>query len=56
MCESDGSWYLAGIISWSIGCAEIGQPDVFADTQYFIEWIKDHTGMSKFILEKKARH
>ena len=47
MCESEGNWYVAGVISWSIGCAEIGQPDVFSDTQYFIEWISDNTGLSE---------
>ena len=47
MCEAGERWYVAGIISWSIGCAEIGQPDVFADTQHFIEWIGSNTGMSK---------
>ena len=47
LCETEGKWYLAGIISWSVGCAEIGHPDIFADTQYFIEWIKSNTGLSK---------
>ena len=48
MCDSDGRWYLTGVVSWSLGCAEKGRPDVFSNVKFFGEWIRTHTGLSEF--------
>ena len=39
VCEFDGKWYLEGVTSWGAGCAEAGQPGVYADVRYFKSWI-----------------
>ncbi|CAK8690511.1 unnamed protein product [Clavelina lepadiformis] len=47
LCETDeGRWYLAGVISWSMGCALRRKPDVFSEVQYFIDWISLHTDLN----------
>nr|XP_037291030.1 serine proteinase stubble-like [Rhipicephalus microplus] len=35
----DGRWFLAGIISWGIGCAEPNLPGVCTRISRFKEWI-----------------
>ena len=47
LCEDNGKFVLTGVVSWSIGCAEREKPDVYADVQFFLEWIAEHTKMSK---------
>uniref|UniRef100_H2XY98 Peptidase S1 domain-containing protein n=1 Tax=Ciona intestinalis TaxID=7719 RepID=H2XY98_CIOIN len=47
LCEAnDNKWYLAGVVSWSIGCAERKKPDVFTNVQYFMNWINQHANLS----------
>lgn len=35
----DGKWFLAGIISWGIGCAEANLPGVCTRINKFVSWI-----------------
>ncbi|XP_078492260.1 uncharacterized protein LOC100183060 isoform X2 [Ciona intestinalis] len=47
LCEAnDNKWYLAGVVSWSIGCAERKKPDVFTNVQYFMDWINQHANLN----------
>ncbi|ESO83964.1 hypothetical protein LOTGIDRAFT_184009 [Lottia gigantea] len=37
---SDGKWYLQGIISWGIGCADLKHPGIYTDVYKFNSWIQ----------------
>ncbi|CAL4103096.1 unnamed protein product, partial [Meganyctiphanes norvegica] len=39
-CKSqDGSYQLAGIVSWGIGCGQRGIPGVYVNIRYYLDWI-----------------
>lgn len=44
VCRSkSGEFYLAGIVSWGIGCGERGVPGVYVDVPYYVEWMNSIT-------------
>jgi len=40
VCESAGSWYLAGIVSWGIGCGQYDVPGVYVKVSEYSDWIQ----------------
>ena len=42
MCERDHKFYLTGLTSWGIGCAQKGKPGVYANILYLKDWIKEN--------------
>uniref|UniRef100_F6ZQ81 Serine protease 22 n=1 Tax=Callithrix jacchus TaxID=9483 RepID=F6ZQ81_CALJA len=40
MCQVDGAWLLAGIISWGEGCAERNRPGVYISLLAYRSWVE----------------
>ncbi len=39
--QRDGTWYLAGIVSWGQGCSIPGYPGLYARVTTYAKWIRD---------------
>ena len=39
VCEVNGHWKVAGLVSWGIGCGQPGIPGVYANVAYYRQWI-----------------
>jgi len=46
VCKSrDGSYQLAGLVSWGIGCGQRGIPGVYVNVKNYLQWIENNTAL-----------
>ncbi|XP_014281064.2 serine proteinase stubble isoform X2 [Halyomorpha halys] len=43
VCEKNGIWQLVGIVSWGVGCGQLGVPGVYVKVQHYLPWIRSIT-------------
>ncbi|XP_053606482.1 uncharacterized protein LOC128672966 isoform X2 [Plodia interpunctella] len=44
VCERGGTWQLVGVVSWGIGCGQVGVPGVYVKVAHYLDWISQVTG------------
>jgi len=35
----DGSWYVAGVVSWGLGCGRPETPGIYTNVRHYESWI-----------------
>lgn len=40
VCEFGVKWYLEGVISWGVGCVDVGKFGVYVKLRYLVKWVK----------------
>ncbi|EZA61689.1 hypothetical protein DMN91_003623 [Ooceraea biroi] len=40
VCERHGHWQVTGVVSWGIGCGQVGVPGVYARVSHYLDWIR----------------
>jgi len=56
MCEVNGKMYLAGLVSWGIGCATEGVPGGYTQVAHYRPWIVDKIRSHEKAIAKVSSH
>ncbi|XP_073843388.1 uncharacterized protein isoform X2 [Musca autumnalis] len=43
VCERQGVWQVAGVVSWGIGCGQANVPGVYVKVSHYLDWIRQIT-------------
>lgn len=43
VCKTNGHWFVAGVVSWGIKCAQPNLPGIYTNVPLYVEWIKKTT-------------
>ncbi|XP_050301446.1 uncharacterized protein LOC126739699 isoform X1 [Anthonomus grandis grandis] len=43
VCERGGTWQVVGVVSWGIGCGQVGVPGVYVRVAHYLDWIRQVT-------------
>ncbi|KYB28923.1 hypothetical protein TcasGA2_TC031030 [Tribolium castaneum] len=46
VCERGGTWQVVGVVSWGIGCGQVGIPGVYVKVAHYLDWIRQVTQRS----------
>ncbi|XP_065276513.1 serine protease 53-like [Emys orbicularis] len=50
-CSENGTWFQAGIMSFSVGCAQPHSPILLTEVTAYTGWIQNHTGGASFSVQ-----
>ncbi|XP_074854719.1 serine protease 53 [Carettochelys insculpta] len=51
VCSENGTWFQAGILSFSAGCAQPHSPILMTEVTAYARWIQNHTGGASFAVQ-----
>lgn len=54
VCDVGGSWKVAGLVSWGIGCGQQGIPGVYASVGHYRHWIDSI--INRYARESSSNH
>jgi len=44
VCEVGGTWQIAGIVSWGVGCGQQDVPGVYVKVSHYFDWVRKTIG------------